>query len=113
MYPTLPYEGVSLRIGFGVRISQPRSGTAEAGPAFIAEVGPAAVTIKKCHMQDDFQRELAILIRRLRNEAADLKSISASSIDRPASFERLAARLNDLADQVERLMHGRMSAALH
>ena len=64
-------------------------------------------------MQDDFERELAILIRRLRQEAADLQSISVTTADRPASYARLAVRLNDLADQVERLLLGRTRSGLH
>jgi hypothetical protein len=64
-------------------------------------------------MQDDFERELANLIQRLRQEAADLQSTSDSSADRPASYARLAVRLNDLADQVERLLPGRTRSGLH
>lgn len=101
---------------FGVRISQPRSGTTEAGPAFTTEVGPLAVlspTHRPRHMQNEFQVELASLVRRLRKEAADLKSISDSTADAPDSFERLAVQLKDLAEQVESLVMGRVRPVRH
>lgn len=64
-------------------------------------------------MQNEFQIELACLVRRLREEAADLKSISDSAADVPDSFERLAAQLKDLAEQVESLMMGRAGPVRH
>jgi hypothetical protein len=64
-------------------------------------------------MQNEFQIELACLVRRLRQEAADLRSIGDSAADRPASFDRLAVQLKDLAEQVESLMAGQARPVRH
>jgi len=64
-------------------------------------------------MQNEFQIELASLVRRLRKEAADLKSISDTTADVPDSFERLAVQLKDLAEQVESLMMGQARPVRH
>lgn len=64
-------------------------------------------------MQDEFDLELAKLIRRLRKEAADLKSIGDATTDQREPFDELAGRLNDLADQVESLLLGRTRGGLH
>lgn len=64
-------------------------------------------------MQNEFQIELASLVRRLRQEAADLKSISDSATDGPDSFDRLAVQLKDLAEQIESLMMGQARPVRH
>ena len=64
-------------------------------------------------MQDKFPIELASLVRRLRKEAADIKSIGDTAAGPPDSFERLAVQLNDLALQVESLIEGRARPSRH
>jgi len=64
-------------------------------------------------MQDKFLIELASLVRRLRKEAADIKSIGDTAAGPPDSFERLAVQLNDLALQVESLIEGRARPSRH
>lgn len=64
-------------------------------------------------MQNELQIELASLVRRLRKEATDLKSISDTATGLPESFHRLAVQLNDLAVQVESFMQGRPRPSRH